>query len=751
MSKYFLVAISLLLATQAASAQSPLPYRDATLPIEQRVDDLLSRMTVEEKAGQLNQLSGGVLTGPQAANDPGQAGKMQLLRAGQIGSFLNVVGAEETGRVQKVAIEETRLGIPLLFALDVIHGYKTVFPIPLAEACSWDIAGAEKAAGIAADEASSAGLHWTFAPMMDISRDPRWGRVMEGGGEDPYLGSLFAAARVRGFQGNLDHRHLMATVKHFAAYGAPEAGREYNTVDMSRYAFWNYYLPPYEAAVKSGAATVMNSFNIFDGVPASGNHFLLQDILRNRWNFEGFVVSDWGSFGEMITHGYATDAADATEKALMAGSDMDMEARVFQKALARLVKAGKIPQARLDDAVGRVLYWKFKLGLFDKPYQYHDAAREKATLLSAEHQQAAREAAGNSMVLLQNKGNVLPLSKSLKNILVLGHLAESQDDVLDFWKGQGEHQNTVTILDGLRNKYPAAKVDFIRGYDKSFQSIAADAKIIPLKAKNADVLVVVIGLNGELAGEARVLADIRPAMGQMELLRQAKATGKPVVVVVQAGRPMVLTEVANDFPAILNAWIGGTQHGNAVADILAGDVNPSAKTVMTFPYAVGQIPVYYNHYNTGRPHVDGRNGPDDFWVSRYRDIPNAPLFPFGYGLSYSSFEYSKPTILKNEITQNDTVRVSVSVKNTSQRDGIEIAQLYIRDVTASRVRPVKELKDFKRLNIPAGASREVIFEVPAPALGFYDENGRYLLEPGAFRVFVGGNSRDVSELGFELK
>lgn len=751
MPKKFLATTLLSLLIHALDAQNIQPYKNPELPIQQRIDDLLTRMTIEEKAGQLNQLNGGVLTGPQATADPGQAGKMNLLRAGQVGSFLNVTGAEETGRVQKIALEETRLGIPLLFGYDVIHGYKTIFPIPLAEACSWDLAAAEKAAAIAAKEASAAGIHWTFAPMMDLSREPRWGRVMEGSGEDPWLGGQFAAARVRGFQGSFDDQHVLATAKHFAAYGAPDGGREYNTVDLSRYALWNYYLPPYEAAVRAGAAAVMNSFNIFDGIPASGNPFLVTDILKTRWNFQGFVVSDWASFGEMIIHGYAADTADAVEKALMAGSDMDMESRVFQHKLASLVHTGRLPEARLNDAVRRVLYWKFKLGLFDNPYRYHNPAREKATLLATEHQQAAREAAANSMVLLKNEGPVLPLGKNLKHILVVGNLAESQDEVLDFWKGQGEHQHTVTILAGLKNKYPGATVEFVRGYDKTNTFLAGDATAIRQKARNADAVIAVIGLQGDLAGEARSLADISPAKGQMELLETIKSTGKPLIVVVQAGRPMVLTEVTKIAPAILYAWIGGTQHGNAVADILSGDVNPSAKTVMSFPYAVGQIPVFYNHYNTGRPHRDGNEGPNDFWVSRYRDIPNAPLFPFGFGLSYSGFAYSDLAVAKNTFHQNDTLRVSVSITNTSKRDGIEIAQLYIRDVAASRVRPVMELKAFERRLIPAGETQRVTFELPAQQLGFFDENGNWLLEPGVFRVFVGPNSRDVLEAGFMLK
>jgi beta-glucosidase len=745
--------IIFLLMTQVTFSQERNPaYKNANMPIDERVADLLSRMTVEEKVGQLNQLSGGVLTGPEAAADAGQKAKLDLVRRGRMGSFLNVLGAKETRNVQKIAVEETRLGIPLLFAFDVIHGYRTVFPIPLAESCSWNPAGAERAASIAAKEAASAGLHWTFAPMMDISRDPRWGRVMEGAGEDPYLGGVFSAARVRGFQGDrFDDQHIMACVKHFAAYGGAEAGREYNTVDMSRYALWNYYLPPYEAAVKANAATVMNAFNILDAVPASGNTYLTQTVLRDKWDFEGMIVSDWASFGEMITHGYAEDRADAAKKALMAGSDMDMESRVMVDEMDKLVTEGKVPMARLDQAVGRILYWKFKLGLFEDPYKYSDEGREKATLLTAAHRRAARDAAGESMILLKNENNVLPFAKTAKRVLVTGYLAESQEDVLDFWKGNGDHKDTVTILQGVKNKLPNAAVDFARGYENTEMTTPALQKELSDKARAADIIIATIGIPGKLAGEARSLADIAPSPAQSEMLKTLKAAGKPMAIVVQTGRPMVLTDVDKNYPAILNAWIGGTEHGNGVADILFGDVNPSAKTTMTFPYAVGQIPVYYNQYNTGRPHTDGREGPDDFWVSRFRDIPNAPLYPFGYGLSYTTFEYGKPELTKSEININEPVQVSVTVKNTGKTIGQEVVQLYIRDLYASRVRPVKELKDFKKVSLQPNETKTVLFSLPAERLGFYDEDGNWLVEPGAYKIFVGTNSRDVQEADLKLK
>lgn len=730
-------------------AQNP-AYKNANISDEARIADLLTRMTVEEKVGQLNQVNGGVLTGPSVANDPGAQGKVQLLKDGMVGSFLNVVGTEQTLATQKIAVEQTRLGIPLLFAFDVIHGYKTVFPIPLAEAASWDVAAAERSASIAAKEASSAGLHWTFAPMMDMSREPRWGRVMEGSGEDPYLQARFAEARVKGFQGNLDENHVLATVKHFAAYGAVEAGREYNTVDMSRYALWNYYMPSYKAAVDAGAATVMNSFNMFDGVPASGSDFLVNQTLRDKWGFKGMVVSDWASFGEMMLHGYSKDAEEAAIQSIMAGSDMDMESGVMRTTLVKSVKDGKVPMAVLDAAASRVLKLKFQLGLFDNPYKYHDAAKEKATLMSEDHMTEARTAAGNVMTLLENSEGLLPLSNP-QNILVLGHLAESQEDVLDFWKGQGEHKHTVTILEGLKAKYPNSTIEFVQSVNRDGEMDPASVKFIKKAAKKADIIIGTIGLFGDLAGEARSLGDISPSDGQMKMLATAKATGKPLVVLVQAGRPMVITELVKNHKTVLYTWIAGTQHGHGVADVLSGDVNPSAKTVMTFPISVGQIPVYYNHYNGSRPHVDGNEGPAHFWVSRYRDIPNEPLYPFGYGLSYSSYDYSDLTLSKAAVNQNETVTVSVNVKNTSNVNGMEIVQLYIRDIVAQPLRPVKELKDFAKVAIKAGETKTVTFELPASKLSFFDANGDILLQKGAFKVFVGTNSRDVMEADLELK
>jgi beta-glucosidase len=746
----FLLPCLLLFSVQQINAQQA-PYKNAKLPLQTRVNDLLKRMTIEEKAGQLNQLNGGVLTGPQAANDAGQQAKVKLLKEGKLGSLLNVLGAAETKAVQKIAVEQTRLGIPLIFGYDVIHGYKTIFPIPLAEACSWEPAGAEKTAAVAANEASSAGLHWTFAPMMDVSREPRWGRVMEGSGEDTYINSVFAAARVKGFQGNLDNHHIMACVKHFAAYGAPEAGREYGTVDMSRYALWNYYLPPYKAAVQAGAASVMNAFNVVDGVPASANKYLVTEVLKNRWGFKGFMVSDWASFGELIAHGHAEDGADAAQKALLAGSQMDMESSVVIQNLPKLVKEGKVPMAVVDQAVGKILEAKFKLGLFEDPYKYHDEAREKATLLSADNLKVAHEAACKSMILLKNEGNVLPLSKNVKNVLVAGLFADSKEDALDFWCGQGDINDVVSYRKGITDKVSGATVQYAQGYTIDGKTTDALLSELKTKASQAEVVVAVIGITGKIAGEARSLGDINPTAGQMEMLRALKESGKTVVVVVHAGRPMILTEVQKQAPAIVYAWLSGTKQGSALADILFGDFNPSAKTVMTFPYAMGQIPVYYNAYNTNRPHKDGNEGGDGFWVSRYRDIPNSPLYPFGFGLSYTTFEYGNLTLSAAEMMKTDKVIASISVKNTGTRDGEEIVQLYIRDLVGSYVRPLKELKGFEKISLKAGETKTVTFTIDASKLSYFNEDGKTMLESGKFKIFVGGNSRDVKEADLKLK
>jgi len=751
MRKLFLLvnflAVSALLFAQNKTASVPV-YKNAKVAINQRIDDLLKRMTIEEKAGQLNQLNGGAFTGP-AVNDAGQQAKVQMVRDGKIGSFLNVTGVKETRNIQRVAVEESRLGIPILFAFDVIHGYKTIFPIPLAEACSWDLPQIEKNSSVSAKEASAAGLHWTFAPMCDISTDPRWGRVMEGAGEDTYYGSLVAAARVKGLQGKLDDAaHVMASVKHFAAYGAVEAGREYNNVDVSRTALWNKYLPPYKAAVDAGAATVMNSFNVVDGVPASANHFLVQDVLKTKWNFKGLVVSDWGSFGEIIAHGYAADEKDAALKALQAGSMMDMESKVVVRYLPQLVKEGKLTMKQVDDAVSRVLYYKFKLGLFEDPYKFSDEAREAATLFSPANRAEALKAARSSIVLLKNTNSTLPIKRSGQKIALVGYYANSKADMFDFWIANGNANDAVSIYEGLQNKLGKRSVDYTPGYNADATTNEKLINEAVASAANADVVLVTIGISGKLAGEERSLANINIPDGQIQLLKALQKTGKPVIALVNSGRPMVLTQVQDLTSAIVQCWILGTETGNAVADVLTGDYNPSGKTVMSFPYAVGQIPVYYNHFNTNRPAPEKGDGA---WHSRYRDIPNDPLYPFGYGLSYTNFDYSGLQLSNTQINKNEQLKVSVTVKNTGGVDGEEVVQLYIRDITASVVRPVKELKGFQKIFLKAGESRTLNFSLSAKELSFYDAEGNAKLEAGKFNVFVGGDSKKTLESSFMLK
>lgn len=721
-------------------------YQHPKATIEARVKDLLSRMTIEEKAGQLNQLNGGKFTGPSLYND-GQKMKLKQTKEGKVGSFLNVTGASDTKAIQKVAVEQSRLGVPLLFGFDVIHGFKTVFPIPLAEACSWDIEQANQNASIAAKEAASAGLHWTFAPMCDISNDPRWGRVMEGAGEDPYLGSLLAAARVKGFQGNLDDTfHIMACVKHFAGYGAVEAGREYNQVDFSRVQLWNKYLPPYHAAVNAGAATVMNGFNVFEGVPVSGNKYLVTDILKKKWGFKGFTVSDWNSFGEMIDHGYADDRKDVAYKALKAGSMMDMESKTIIENLPALVKEGKITMAEVDDAVGRILYYKFKLGLFENPYRFSNEEREKKSVFTTANKAVARKSARESIVLLQNKMQLLPLKKDQKSYALIGLFSNSPEDIFDMWEGEGAMDSVVTIYEGLRRRLPNLK--YSQGYKADGSSNDSLINAALETASNADIILVDIGTSGKFAGEDKSLADINIPEGQLQLLRALHKTGKPIVVLVTSGRPLILTPIKDLATSMVQCWILGSEEGNAVADVLLGDYNPSAKTVISFPYAIGQIPVYYNHFATGRPKAEK---PGSGWFSRYRDIPNEPLYPFGFGLSYTTFSYSRLRISDTVINKNGLINVSINVKNTGKYDGEEVVQLYIQDVAASIVRPVRELKGFKKILLKVGEEKAVVFKLTAKDLTFFDANGNEVLEAGEFKVFVGSSSNETASSSFHLK
>ena len=739
----FIFGIALCSITVNSFAQTKFPYQNPALTIEKRVADLLGRMTVEEKAGQLNQLNGGAFTGP-AVNNVGQNEKIKMVQSGAVGSLLNVVGVADTRAIQTEAVK-SRLHIPLIFGYDVIHGYKTIFPIPLAEACSWDLEAIEKNSSIAAKEASAAGVHWTFAPMCDVSNDPRWGRVMEGAGEDPYYAGLVSAARVKGFQGNLnDNKHVLACVKHFAAYGLVEAGREYNQVDVSRVMLWNKYLPPYKAAVNAGAATVMNAFSVVDGVPASANKYLVTDVLKNKWGFKGFVVSDWASFGEEINHGYAEDEKDAALKSLQAGSMMDMESKISQKYLPVLLKEKKITIQQLDEAAGKILYQKFRLGLFDDPFKFCNEANEKAVMFTAENRAIAKTAAEKSIVLLKNNNNILPLDKN-KKVALIGFYANSKPDLFDFWIGQGNSNDAVTVYEGLKSKI--SNISFCNGYNGDNSSSETLINEAIQNATAADVVVVNIGISGKMAGEDRSLAYPQISDGQIALLKALQKTGKPVVALVSSARPLILTQAEPLVDALVQGWILGTEHGNAVASMLVGDYNPSAKTVMTFPYAIGQIPIYYNHFNTGRPTTtDGLGN----WYSRYRDIPNEPLYPFGYGLSYTSYDYSEVKLSSSTITKSATLKVTVNIKNTGLTDGEETVQLYIRDYAASVIRPVKELKAFKKIMIKAGETKEVSFSLTKDDLSFYDADGNSIIESGKFSVFVGPNSRDTKKADFIL-
>jgi beta-glucosidase len=703
-------------------------------------------MTLEEKAGQLNQVSGGVFTGP-AQNDPGQKAKMEDVRKGRMGSFLNVSGVTETKAIQKIAVEESRLGIPLLFAMDVIHGYKTVFPVPLGEACSWDLDLMEKSCSTAAREAAAAGLHWTFAPMVDISDDARWGRVVEGAGEDPYLGSLVAGARVRGFQGKAyDDAHILSTVKHFAAYGAVQSGREYNYVDMSRQRLWNAYLPPYQAAVEAGAASVMNSFNVFEGIPASAQPYLVGDVLRKKWGFKGILVSDWASFDEMIAWGYVSNLKDAVEKATNAGSMIDMESRATVNFLPELVREGKVDIKLVDEAVSRLLRIKFEMGLFEKPYAYSDEQREKTRIFTPENRKQALETAKRSIVLLKNQNNLLPIAAGSKKIALFGAHAASGESALDFWSGAGDARQLVTLEAGMRKDFP--NMTYAKGFQDNGKSDPALIKEALALAQQAEVLVVQLGISGALAGEDRSVANPIIAENQLELVRALKTTGKPVVALITGGRPLVLTQLEPMVDAMLQCWLLGTETGSGIAEVFTGRYNPSAKTVMSFPYAVGQIPVSYRMFNTGRPLPPSG---DSTWKSRYRDIPNHPFYPFGYGLSYTRFEYSGVKLSAPTVKKGGEVTVEVTVKNAGQRDGEEIVQLYIRDHVASIVRPLKELKGYQKIALKAGESRTLSFKVGSKELSFLNAEGDPVLEAGKFSVFVGPDSKNCTELALELQ
>ena len=709
--------------------------------ITQKVDSLLKRMTLEEKIGQLNQYNDdGGATGPVTQDND----KVNQVRRGQVGSMLNTLGTDRTSSWQKIAME-SRLKIPLIFGQDVIHGFKTTFPIPLAEAASWDLEAIELSARVGATEASASGIHWTFAPMVDIARDPRWGRVMEGAGEDTYLGSKIAFARVKGFQGKGlgSLNAVMACAKHFAAYGAAIGGRDYNSVDMSDRMLWETYLPPFKAAVDAGVATFMNSFNDLNGIPATGNKYLQRTILKGKWNFKGFVVSDWGSIGEMQHHGTVGNEYEAALSAITAGSDMDMESRNYKNSLAKLVADKKVPISLIDDAVRRILYKKFELGLFDDPYRFSDAAREQKELNNPDHEKAAREVASKSIVLLKNNNNILPLSKQLKTIAFIGPLVKAVKQNKGFWDVEvpGVDSNfIVTQWEGLQNKLGnTANLLYAKGCEIEGDNRSGFAEAVSI-AKQADVVILSIGERRDMSGEAKSRSNLSIPGVQEELLKELLATGKPVVVLINAGRPLVFNYTADNATAILYTWWLGSEAGNAIADVLFGDYNPSAKLPITFPREVGQIPVYYNFLNTGRP---AAGDSDRNYRSAYIDLSIYPKYEFGYGLSYTSFEYSDLRLSTKKMKAGEKITVNVSISNTGKVDGEEIAQLYLRDLVSSVSRPVKELKDFKKIKLKAGEKKTIQFVIDKNKLSFYNQQLEWIAEPGAFDLMIGSSSANI--------
>jgi len=715
--------------------------------IAHRVDSVLRLMTLEEKIGQMNQYNGDWgATGPITKDGD----KQNQIRKGMLGSMLNVTGVEHTRQLQEMAMQ-SRLKIPLLFGQDIIHGYRTIFPIPLGEAASWDLDAIRQSARIAATEAAAAGVHWTFAPMVDIARDPRWGRVMEGAGEDPWLGSQIARARVLGFQGKHlgDTDAIMACAKHFAAYGAAIGGRDYNSVDMSLRTLWEVYLPPFKAAADAGAATFMNSFNDLNGVPATGNAYLQREVLNGKWGFKGFTVSDWGSIGEMIPHGFAANNYEAAWEAVTAGCDMDMESRSYIGNLAKLVRDGKVNITLVDDAVRRILTKKFELGLFDDPFRFSNEKRAAQQWDNAGNLAIEQTMAEKSIVLLKNDNQLLPLSKNTGTIALIGPLIKSVRQNLGFWSylWPDDTARIVSPWDGIAHKVSSAtQLLYAKGCGIDDTSRAGFAEAIAA-ANQADIVVMDVGEAPDMSGEAKSRSNLHLPGLQEDLIRAIRATGKPVVVMISAGRPLIFNWTADHVPAILYTWWLGTRAGNAMADVLFGDYNPSGKLPISFPRTEGQIPIYYDHFSTGRP---AKNDSDIFYVSAYIDLLNGPRFPFGYGLSYTSFSYSDITLSTPAFSPDGKLTASVTLTNTGKYEGRETAQLYIRELVGSIVRPVKELKGFQQVFLKAGESKQISFTISAEDLRFYNDKLQYIYEPGEFRLFIGGNSNEVKEAKFTL-
>jgi beta-glucosidase len=733
--------------------------------VDKKIDSLMAVMTLEEKLGQLNLPSAGQFTTGEAESSD----IAKKIEKGLVGGLFNIKSVASIREMQQIAVEKSRLKIPLIFGMDVIHGYESVFPIPLGLSSTWDMELIEKTARMAAQEASADGINWTFSPMVDLSRDARWGRISEGNGEDPFLGSEIARAMVRGYQGDdlKANNTIMACVKHYALYGASEAGRDYNTVDMSRHRMYNEYFPPYKAAVDAGAGSIMASFNEIDGIPATANKWLLTDVLRTQWGFEGFVVSDYTGISEMIDHGYG-NLPEVSAKALAAGLDMDMVSEGLLNTLAQSLQDGKITEQQINDACRRILEAKFKLGLFDDPYRYCDENRAKTEIFTVENRTFARKVASESFVLLKNQNNLLPFKKS-GTIALVGPLADATNQMTGTWSVAARHNESISLLKGLQKAVGSqAKIVYAKGsnleadaaleanatpFGKTLNRDPRPAEVIREEAvrlaRNADVIVAAVGESAEMSGEASSRTDIGIPETQRDLLKALLKTGKPVVLVLFTGRPLTIKWESENIPAILNVWFGGSEAGEAIADVLFGDVNPSGKLTTTFPQHVGQVPLYYAHKNTGRPLGEGK------WFSKFRsnylDVSNDPVYPFGYGLSYTTFSYSDPKLDKTSITQDESITVSVDVTNTGNRDGAEVVQLYIRDLVGSVTRPVKELKAFRKITLKAGEKQTVTFTLTSNDLSFYNADLNFVAEPGDFEVFVGGDSQNVKKATFTLK
>lgn len=707
------------------------------------VEALLAKMTLEEKLGQLNQPRGRWGdTGPQV-----QEGGEDEIRAGRIGSYLGVHGADYTRRMQKIAVEESRLGIPLLFAHDVIHGFRTIFPVPLGEAASFDVVAVERSARIAAVEATAAGLHWTYAPMVDIARDPRWGRIVEGSGESAYLGSALAAARVRGFQGKdlAAPDTLLATAKHFVAYGAAEGGRDYDVAEVSERTLHEVYLPPFQAAVEAGVQSVMAAFNEIAGVPMHANGALIDGVLRKRWGFDGVVVSDYTGVLELIAHGVAADRETAGRLAIEAGIDIDMVSDIYAADLPTAVRAGRLEEATIDEAVRRVLRAKYRLGLFEDPYRYSDEGRERERILTPEHRQAAREMARESLVLLKNEGDVLPLAKRAGTLAVIGPLADDKRIMLGGWAAAGRAEDAITPLEGIRAAAgDGTRVLYARGAGVEDEDRSGFEEAVRV-AREADTVLLFLGEHHDMSAEANNRSNLDLPGVQEALARAVHATGKPVVVVLFNGRPLSIGWLAENLPAILVAWFPGIEAGHALAEVLFGDYNPAGRLPVTFPRNVGQVPIYHDHKNTGRPPKA-----EEKYTSKYLDVPWTPLYPFGHGLSYTSFAYSDLELAKPRIGPAEPLRVAVTVTNTGRRAGDEVVQLYLRDEVASVTRPVKMLRGFQRIHLRPGERRRVEFTLAPKDLALLGPDLRPVVEPGTFTVFAGGSSANLIQAGFEV-